>query len=105
MRSFYQAESAEFQAEWARDDSDPSHASNKRIRIASWLSAAWELTCEGDLEDPGSREFFKSAFTSTGYLVELDNPSAKLKMKGLEGYTVEGQFRINAHANKLCSTK
>jgi hypothetical protein len=37
-----------------------------------------------------SRELFKSAFTSTGYLMELDNPNAKLKMKGLEGYTVEG---------------
>lgn len=86
IKDFYHAQSEASREDWASSkDNDSLSASKRRILLAQWVSAAWKILCEGS----DSEEWFKKSFTSTGFLMKLRDPSADIKIKGLEGYTVE----------------
>ena len=86
IKKFYQAESQINRDAWAScSDNGSLVASNKRIKLAKWLSDAWGVLCSG----ADSEEYFKASFTSTGFLMKLDNPDELIKIKGLPNYTIQ----------------
>jgi hypothetical protein len=88
IKQSYQTQSQTSRDEWANStDNDSLAASTKRVLIAQWVSEAWDTLCTGS----DSEEWFKKSFTSTGYLMKLSDPSADIKINGLEGYTVQDQ--------------
>ena len=85
----YQRMSEEFRRVWS-EENDELCAGNKRRMIAQWVSDAWSTMCDGST----SQAFFKSAFTSTGYLMKLDDPCDEIKIKGLPVYNFVRELNL-----------
>lgn len=85
VKDFYRAMSQAKRAEWALCDQNRSlEASSMRVTIARWIGDAWATLSAGS----DSESFFKSAFTSTGFLMEVNDPSKHIRIKGLDNYQV-----------------
>lgn len=85
IKKFYREVSEVQRGVWADSTKNGSlAASNKRVQVARWVSAAWEELCKNH------RKLFLSAFTSTGFLMKLAEPGADIKIKGLEAYPGPG---------------
>ena len=72
IKNFYRAVSDVNREEWAESsDSNSLSASRRRTMLAQWVNEALKLLCEGS----ESEAFCMSAFTSTGFLMKLADPS------------------------------
>jgi hypothetical protein len=70
---------------WLSKSRDLEATATKKKKNTKLVSSARGTICEGS----DSKDFFTKAFTSTGYLRKLADPSGLIKIKGLEGYKVE----------------
>jgi hypothetical protein len=85
IKAFYRKMSQALRDLWADSrDNGSLCPSNKRIQIAQWVSAAWAEFCVHH------EELILKAFTSTGFLMKLDNPGSEIKIDGLPDYPGEG---------------
>ena len=84
IKLFYQETSERYRELWSADDNDELAASKKRVLVAGWVNDAWRLICD----EEGSERFFRQSFTSTGFLMKLEEPGVEIKIKGLPDYRI-----------------
>ena len=74
----YKLEVESKRQQWAEDNVGPQE---KRVLMLRWLGNAWNLLRENSA-------FILSTFTSTGFLMELENPNKNIKMEKIQGYDI-----------------
>lgn len=86
MGKMYLSEVQDKRQAWAEN---PVAAQERRLLMLTWLGEAWKcLTLDPD--------FIFSTFTSTGFLMELEDPARDIKMKRIPDYdflTDEPEFK------------